>query len=83
MRDFTPRRFDSKTATLVIDFALHDAGPATRWALGARAGDRLEIGGPKSSKVVPDDFDGYLLVGDESALPAIGRRVEGASVAVD
>jgi NADPH-dependent ferric siderophore reductase len=24
-----------------------------------------------------DDFDHYLLIGDESALPAIGRRVEG------
>jgi NADPH-dependent ferric siderophore reductase len=25
---------------------------------------------------VPDDFDWYLLIGDETALPAIGRRVE-------
>jgi NADPH-dependent ferric siderophore reductase len=76
MRDFTPRRFDPKARTLVIDFALHEAGPATRWAQRAKVGDRLEIGGPKGSKVVPDDFDWYLLVGDESALPAIGRRVE-------
>ena len=26
--------------------------------------------------VVADDFDHYLLIGDETALPAIGRRVE-------
>jgi NADPH-dependent ferric siderophore reductase len=76
MRDFTPRRFDKSLGTLIIDFALHEAGPATSWATSAQIGDTLEIGGPRGSSVVPDDFDWYLLVGDETALPAIGRRVE-------
>jgi NADPH-dependent ferric siderophore reductase len=76
MRDFTPRRFDRKRETLTIDFALHDAGPATQWAESARIGDPLEIGGPRGSSVIPDDFDWYLLIGDDTALPAIGRRVE-------
>src|ERR1700721_1448348 len=31
-RDFTPRRHDPIKNTLAIDFAIHDAGPATRWA---------------------------------------------------
>jgi NADPH-dependent ferric siderophore reductase len=75
-RDFTPRRFDRNSRTLFIDFALHEAGPATQWAESARVGDVLEIGGPKGSTVVPDDFDWYWLIGDETALPAIGRRVE-------
>jgi NADPH-dependent ferric siderophore reductase len=76
MRDFTPRRFDRNSRTLFIDFALHETGPAMRWATSARVGDTLEIGGPRGSVVVPDDFDWYLLIGDETALPAIGRRVE-------
>ena len=76
MRDFTPRRFDRNSRTLCIDFALHEAGPATQWATSARVGDVLQIGGPRGSTVVPDDFDWYLLIGDETALPAIGRRVE-------
>jgi NADPH-dependent ferric siderophore reductase len=76
MRDFTPRRFDSIRGILFIDFALHEAGPATQWATSARVGDTLQIGGPRGSSVVPDDFDWYLLIGDETALPAIGRRVE-------
>src|SRR4051812_9085350 len=46
-RDYTPRSFDAATGTLTIDFALHDAGPATRWALAARPGDRIQVGGPK------------------------------------
>jgi len=76
MRDFTPRTFDVAAGTIEIDFALHEAGPATSWAAAARVGDLLEIGGPRGSVVVADDFDWYLLIGDETALPAIGRRVE-------
>lgn len=76
MRDFTPRFFDTARGTLTIDFAIHDAGPATGWATSARIGDTLEIGGPRGSVVIADDFDWYLLIGDETALPAIGRRVE-------
>jgi len=76
MRDFTPRRFDTATGSLTIDFALHDAGPAAQWAAAAQVGDTLDTGGPRGSAVVPDDFDWYLAIGDETALPAIGRRVE-------
>ena len=76
MRDFTPRAFDPLGGSLIIDVALHDAGPAVGWAVAAQVGDRLEIGGPRGSAVVTDEFDWYLLIGDETALPAIGRRVE-------
>ncbi|HEX8445361.1 MAG TPA: siderophore-interacting protein [Sphingomonas sp.] len=75
MRDYTPRLFDVAAGTLAIDFALHDAGPATAWAMNAAPGDRIGIGGPRGSAIVPDDFDWYLMVGDETALPAIGRRL--------
>jgi NADPH-dependent ferric siderophore reductase len=86
MRDFTPRRYDAARRELTIDFALHEAGPASDWAAQARPGQQIEIGGPRSSFVVPDDFDTYLLIGDETALPAIGRWLEalraGASAVV-
>jgi NADPH-dependent ferric siderophore reductase len=75
-RDYTPRRYDPQAGELTIDFAVHDAGPATRWAMRAKPGDRIEIGGPRGSVVVPADFDWWLLIGDETALPAIGRRLE-------
>lgn len=76
MRDFTPRRFDVQAQTLTIDFALHESGIATRWATQATVGQRLIVGGPRGSRVVPDDFDWYAFFGDETALPAIGRWVE-------
>lgn len=75
-RDYTPRHVDARAGTLTIDFALHQAGPATAWALAAAVGDTLEIDGPRKSTIVSDDFAWYLLVGDETALPSIGRRVE-------
>jgi len=75
-RDYTPRRHDAAANTLVIDFVLHGDGPAATWAAQARPGDFLGVGGPRGSFIVPDDFDWYLLAGDETALPAIGRRLE-------
>ncbi len=76
MRDFTPRAFDVAAGTLTVDFALHEAGPAAEWATAARIGDMLDLGGPRGSAIVPHDFDWYWLIGDETALPAIGRFVE-------
>jgi NADPH-dependent ferric siderophore reductase/DNA-binding PadR family transcriptional regulator len=76
MRDYTPRSFDTAAQTLAIDFAVHAAGPATDWAIRAEPGDAIEIGGPRGSSVIAPVFDWWLLIGDETALPAIGRRVE-------
>lgn len=75
-RDYTPRRFDAGREELEIDFAMHEAGPVTAWARDAEVGDSIGIGGPRGSVVVPYDFDWWLLIGDETALPAIGRRLE-------
>ncbi|QBR33682.1 MULTISPECIES: siderophore-interacting protein [Pseudomonas] len=77
MRDYTPRRYDLEKLELDIDFVLHGDGPASTWAEQARPGQFLHIGGPRGSMIVPDIFDSYLLIGDETALPAIARRLEG------
>ena len=76
MRDYTPRRYDLSTLELDIDFVLHGDGPASTWAEQAKPGQFLHIGGPRGSMIVPDMFDSYLLIGDETALPAIARRLE-------
>ncbi|MGS0542061.1 siderophore-interacting protein [Pseudomonas sp. Y5-11] len=76
MRDYTPRRYDLEKLELDIDFVLHGDGPASTWAEQARPGQFLHIGGPRGSMIVPDIFDSYLLIGDETALPAIARRLE-------
>ena len=75
-RDYTPRRFDNAAREPVIEFALHGDGPAADWAGRAVAGSTLDIGGPKGSMIVPLDYDWHLLVGDETAFPAVARRLE-------
>lgn len=75
-RDYTPRRHDPVTQELDIEFVLHGDGPASTWAAQARAGQYLGVGGPRGSFMIPREFDWHLLIGDDTALPAIGRRVE-------
>lgn len=75
-RDYTPRRFDAAARELTIEFALHGDGPAANWAAQARAGQQATIGGPRGSFIIPLDYDWHLFVGDETALPAISRRLE-------
>jgi NADPH-dependent ferric siderophore reductase len=77
MRDFTPRRFDAVSLELWIDFVLHEGGPAASWAAQASVGQTLLVGGPKGSSVIATEgIDTHVLVGDETALPAISRRLE-------
>ena len=73
-RNYTPRRHDPVKGELEIDFVLHGDGPASSWAAQAAPGQTLGVGGPRGSMVVPLDFDWYVLVGDQTALPAIADR---------
>jgi len=76
MRDYTPRRYDTAARELDIEFVLHGDGPASTWAAQAQPGQYLGVGGPRGSFVIPREFDWHLLIGDDTALPAIGRRLE-------
>lgn len=76
-REFTPRRFDDRH--LVIDFALHGKGLASDWAERVQPGDRLDVGGPRGSRVIGGQVAHWLLIGDETALPPIGRFLEEAA----
>jgi NADPH-dependent ferric siderophore reductase len=74
-RDFTPRAFNRETGELIIDFVNHGGGVAASWARGARPGDPISIAGPKASKVMVNPLGKWMFIGDETALPAIGRWV--------
>jgi NADPH-dependent ferric siderophore reductase len=75
-RDYTPRRFSNVDRRLVIEFAMHGDGSAEKWAQGAAVGQRVTIGGPRGSMIIPVDYAWHLLIGDASALPAIARRLD-------
>ncbi|MFJ9110262.1 siderophore-interacting protein [Streptomyces sp. NPDC102283] len=75
-RDYTPRRVDHRAGELHLDFVVHGEGPAEAWSASAREGDELWFVGPKSSLRLPERLDWILLIGDETALPAIGRFLD-------
>ncbi|MER6698588.1 siderophore-interacting protein [Streptomyces fimicarius] len=75
-RDYTPRRVDLRTGELHLDFVVHGEGPAEAWSASAREGDELWFVGPKSSLRLPERLDWVFLIGDETALPAIGRFLD-------
>lgn len=77
IRTYTVRAFDPATAELTIDFVYHgDEGLAGPWAAAARPGDVLRLTGPGGGYAPDPAADWHLLVGDESALPAIGAACE-------
>ncbi|WP_337796666.1 siderophore-interacting protein [Kribbella sandramycini] len=77
MRTYTVRNFDEAANELTIDFVHHgDEGVAGPWAAAAQPGDELWYFGPGGAYAPEASAAWHLLVGDESALPAIGAAVE-------
>ena len=73
-RPFTLCGFDALTGEFDVDFVLHDhAGVAVAWARQARPGATLQMFGPRGAgDATPEDARHVVLVGDATALPAIG-----------
>ncbi|MDF0734265.1 siderophore-interacting protein [Pseudomonas entomophila] len=86
MRTYTLRHLRREQREVDVDFVLHGVnGPASTWATHARVGDRLQMVAPNLA--YDGDPGGYewkppqnarkvLLVGDETALPAIAGILE-------
>ncbi|MEM9137265.1 MAG: siderophore-interacting protein [Cyanobacteria bacterium P01_F01_bin.42] len=77
-RTFTVRSFSRADNELALEFSLHGSagGVASTWAEAAKSGDRILMGGPGPTKLVNNDADWFLLVGDMSGLPAICCNLE-------
>lgn len=76
MRTYTVRSFDRAAQTFVVDFVLHGeddntGGPGSGWAARAMPGQRIGVFGPGGAYSPDERTEWILLVGDETALPAI------------
>lgn len=83
MRSYTLRALRRDPDEIDIDFVLHEpAGPASRWASLAAAGDRVVLLGPgvADNRAIrfrpPEDADLVVLWGDETAVPAASAILE-------
>lgn len=75
-RVYTVRGWDESSTRLDIDFVRHGTGIATTWAYRAQVGDVIHLAGPRVSRSLPTGVDWLLIVGDDTALPAIARLLE-------
>lgn len=76
LREYTVRRVDHQARELTIDFVLHSDGPAGRWAAAAAPGAQVGVLGPRGSHIYPHTCASYLLLADETGLPALERFLE-------
>ncbi len=73
----TVRRWDPGSGELTLDIVTHgDEGHAGRWANRAQPGDRLQVTSATGGYAPRADADWHLMVGDESAVPAIAASLE-------
>lgn len=75
-RDYTVRHYSPELQELTIDFVAHDHGPAGRWAIAASPGDRIGVLGPRGTRHLDHNADYYVIVADETGLPAAARLLE-------
>jgi NADPH-dependent ferric siderophore reductase len=78
LRTYTVRSVDYVARTIAIDFVVHgDEGIAGPWAASAQPGDLLATSSP-GGMYSPDSDPGieHLLLGDDSAIPAIAAALE-------
>ncbi len=84
IRTFTPPLRQADATELVLMIVLHEGGAASEWARAAQPGDAAALSGPGRGHKI-SGAGGYLLAGDETALPAIAQLLERlpAAAAVD
>jgi NADPH-dependent ferric siderophore reductase len=77
LRSITVRRWEPADGELAIDVVDHGPeGLVSPWAAAAVPGDEIALRGPGGGYIPRPDADWHLLVGDESALPAIAVALE-------
>ncbi|WP_406152093.1 siderophore-interacting protein [Streptomyces sp. NBC_01012] len=78
VRNLTVRRVRPADEEIDIEFALHGDSPMSSWVRRAEPGSPAGIFDMGTTYRLPEHATARLLVGDESALPAILSIIEGA-----
>ena len=82
LRTFTPLRFDAARGRIELEIVRHPGGAVSEWAETAGPGDRAAISGPGRGWELDSGVRVLHLLGDETAVPAIGQLIELVDAAV-
>lgn len=76
-RTYSIRSYDPTTGRAKIDFVVHgDTGLAGPWAAKAQPGDQVGFFGPGGAWHPTEDYEHFVLAGDEAAAPAIAAAID-------
>lgn len=70
LRTYTPLRFDAGRQELEVEMLDHGDSPASNWIRRAEPGQRIIVAGPRGGWQPPPDGDGYLVMADDTGIPA-------------
>ncbi|QKW15846.1 siderophore-interacting protein [Verrucosispora sp. NA02020] len=76
LRAYTVRNWDAVAGEMTVDVVHHgDEGLGGPWAAALRPGDEVLFVGPGGAYAPSPEADWHLMVGDESAMPAIAASL--------
>jgi len=81
LRTFTPLTDGRSSDEMAVDVVGHEGGVVSEWARQARPGDPAALSGPGRGYAFDPEAEQYLIVGDESALPAMSQLIEALPLA--
>lgn len=76
LRTFTPVALDAAANEMTFDVVRHPGGAISSWVETAAPGDPVAVSGPGRSEVIDPDATRAIVVGDETAIPAIRQLIE-------
>lgn len=81
-RNYSIRASDPTAGTVVVDFVIHAAGPATTWAQRTEPGHEVVLTHARSWFTPPANTSRLVLAADLAGLPALARILEELSSTV-
>ncbi len=76
LRTFTPLRHDAGAGRMDLEIVRHAGGAVSTWAETAEPGTSGALSGPGRGFVLGAEVRRFVLLGDETALPAISQLIE-------
>jgi NADPH-dependent ferric siderophore reductase len=83
LRTFTPLDHDADSGRLTLEVVRHDGGAVSAWAERSEPGSEAALSGCSAGYDLPTVADRLMVLGDETAIPAIRQILDAAPAGLD